>query len=317
MAGIGIFSGKGGVGKTTLVANLGAALSNVFNRNVVIFDNNIHTSHLGLHFGLYEDLPVTLKEVLKNRIPITQAVYIHPATGVRLIPAPLNGEGLFLTKEKCCSLVNQVKGNYDIVIVDCAPGLGGEVLAPMHAVDEALVVSTPDIAALTDAMKSIEILKRIKKNVLGIVLNRYRHEKYELTPQEISSTTNYNIVGIIPEDNKVPESISKGLPVVISHPNSKASIAFKKLAATLINQPYEEETFIGKLKKIFGLGAPKRIKPEIIKPLQPAKLEPVQKEVSDLTAMKAELLEELKEEVKKELMKKVRKKLEEKMHAQV
>ena len=309
---IGVFSGKGGVGKTTLVANLGAALSNGFHKNVVIFDNNIHSSHLGLHFGLYEDFPVTLRDVLKKRIPILQAIFIHPTTGMRIIPAPLDGTDLDITKEKCCALVDQVKKNYDVVILDCAPGLGKEVVVPMQSVDEAIVISTADIAAVTDAMKTIELLKKFKKNVLGMVINRYRNQKYELTPQEISSTANYNVIGLIPEDSKVPDSIAKGVPAVISHPHSKASRAFKKLAAFLINEPYKEESLLEKLKGLFNFKLPAISRREVKPVVQQQQV--MRKEVSDVVELKEVLTEDVKEELKREIMKRVRERLKERMH---
>ena len=309
---IGVFSGKGGVGKTTLVANLGAALSNGFHKNVVIFDNNIHSSHLGLHFGLYEDFPVTLRDVLKKRIPILQAIFIHPTTGIRIIPAPLDGTDLDITKEKCCALVDQVKRNYDMVILDCAPGLGKEVLVPMQSVDEAIVISTADIAAVTDAMKTIELLKKFKKNVLGMVINRYRNEKYELTPQEISSTTNYNVIGVIPEDSKVPDSISKGMPAVISYPHSKASISFRRLAAFLIGEPYKEVGLFERLKGLFNFKLPTISRREVEPVVQQQQV--MRKEVSDVVQLKEVLTEDIKEELKREIMKRVREKLKERMH---
>ncbi len=281
----------------------------------MIFDSNLHSSHLGLHFGLYENLPVTLNEVLKKRMPIMQAVYIHPTTGVRIIPAPLDGGSLDLTKGKCCSLVNQVKNNYDMVILDCAPGLGKEVLVPMQAVDEAVVISTADIAAVTDAMKTIEILKRFKKNILGMVLNRYAHQKYELTPQEITSTTGYDIIQTIPEDSKIPDSIARGLPAVVSYPYSKASKSVKQLAAFLINEPYKETNLWERFKNVLNFNRFSTSKIEV-NPVdnQVMRKESQQKEVSDLTEIKERLVEDAKEELKREIMKKVKKKLKERMY---
>ena len=308
---IGVFSGKGGVGKTTLVANISSALTNVFNRKIVVFDSNLHSSHLGLHFGLYDDLPVTLREVLKRKVSIIQAVYICPKTGVRIIPAPLNGDGLNLTKTQCCSLLNSVSNNYDITILDCAPGLGREVLVPMQSVDEALVITTPDIASVTDAIKTTELLKKFKKNVLGIVLNRYSHQKYELTPEEIASTTGYKVLSSIPEDSNVPDAISKGLPVVVSHPHSKSSIGFKQLAASLINEHYREETMLERLKNIFNFRLPAFTKREI-RPASDGQI--TRKEISDVVELKEDLTEEVKDELKREIMEKVRKRLKEKMH---
>ncbi len=307
---IGVFSGKGGVGKTTLVANLGVALTSVFHKNVVVFDSNIHTSHIGLHFGLYEDLPVTLREVVKKKIPIAQAVYIHPSTGLRIIPAPLNFDGFTLTKDKCKDLVDKVKSNYDVVLLDCAPGLGSEVMAPMYAIDEAIVVSTSDLASLVDALKTIEILKKMKKNVLGVVINRYKGQKYELTPGEVASTTGYNVLSVVSEDSRVPESISKGSPIVASYPSSSSSRSFKKLAAFLLNLPYEEESL---WTRLFGVFKQKKTQ-------QPAQLSaPLQQqymrsEAQDLTNVKDDLMKEIKAELKKEIKEKVRKRLQEKLN---
>lgn len=308
---IGIFSGKGGVGKTTLVANLGAALSITLKKNVVIFDNNIHTSHLGLHFGLYEDMPVTLREVLKRKMSITQATYIHPSTGIRIIPAPINGNGMNLTRQQCINMTNQVRKNYDLVLLDCAPGLGSEVVAPMSAIDDAIIISTPDVASLADAVKTIELLKKMKKNVLGVVINRYKNQRYQLTPQEISSTTNYNIVGIIPEDDNVQASLSMGLPVVVSNPYSSSSKAFKRLAANLVNEPYVEENVWERLKGWFNFAS----KPVQQKPQTNIRPEPIiEKEVSALKQTKKELLEDVQKQLKRELKEKVRRRLGERLN---
>ena len=87
---IGIVSGKGGVGKTTLASNLGIALSK-FGRNVTLVDCNVTTSHLGFYFGLY-DYPVTLNQVLKGEASLESATYF--SNGVKIIPASLELDDL-------------------------------------------------------------------------------------------------------------------------------------------------------------------------------------------------------------------------------
>ena len=96
MPSIGILSGKGGVGKTTLTSNLGAAMTRVFGKRVVIVDSNVRTSHLGLHLGLYEDLPLSLRDVLNNDVHPAYAIYVHPQTGIRVLPSTLGGENINL-----------------------------------------------------------------------------------------------------------------------------------------------------------------------------------------------------------------------------
>ena len=316
---IGVLSGKGGVGKTTVVANLGAALTNIFNQNVLIFDSNISTSHLGLHLGMYEDLPVTLREVLKGQESVLHAVHVHPSTGIRLLPAPLSGDGLNLTKNKCCQLVDEVKNNYDMVILDCAPGLGKEVMTQISAIDEALIITTPDLPALTDAIKTAEIVTKMGKKVAGIVLNRHSNSKYELTTKEIESTINYSIIGTVPDDKRVPESIFKGVPVVMSFPSSPASLAMKRLGATLIGVEYRGTGFLERVKQLFGKRAratappgiaEQQTSPEPAEPEPPVPEDEAQSKEAEVEDV-GKLREGLRSEIREELKRKVAKRLEE------
>ena len=235
---IGLVSGKGGVGKTTVTANLGAALTNVFKKNVVLVDMNVRSSHLGLHLGMYKDPPVTLRDVLMKKTSAIHAIYTHYFTGIRIVSAPLNGQCGSVTQSKIKNLVNQIGNSYDMVLVDCAPGLGKEAMVAMNAVDEALVVTTPDISAITDAMKALEILRKMNKNVLGIVLNRCENQSYMLTQNEVESTCNCNVISKIPEDKKIPESIARGIPAVLLYPNSPSSRSLKGLAGYLCGESY-------------------------------------------------------------------------------
>lgn len=307
---IGVLSGKGGVGKTTIVSNLAAALTNVFNKNVLIFDSNIHTSHLGLHLGMYEDLPATLREVLNRKVPILNAVYLHPQTGIRIIPAPLSGDGVNLTKDKCCKLVNEVKNNYDIVILDCAPGLGKETVTAISAIDEGIIVTTPELPAVADALKTIDIFNKLGKRVSGIVINRYRNEKYELTANEIVSTTKSNVLGLIPEDKRIPESISKGIPAVLLHPHSSASIGLKRLAANLINEDYREASFIEKLLQLFNFG---KFNSRMIAVPTEEKIVPRETEIKDINRLKEDLTKEVKTELKRRVAERLKKRLKERV----
>jgi len=247
---LGVLSGKGGVGKTTIVANLGATLTKYFNKKVMLLDGNIKASHLGLHLGLYSDLPTTLQDVLSKNVPLTYATFIHQ-TGIRLIPTPLNGEVSNISRLK--EVVKRLEDKYEAVILDCAPGLGKEVVTIIKAIDEAAVVTTPDVPAIADALKTINLLDRFKKKNLGIIVNRVKNEKYELTTEEIESTCNCKIICKIPEDRRVPESIAIGMPVTIRYPRSPASISLKKLAANLIGEIYAPESFLDKVKRFLGI----------------------------------------------------------------
>jgi hypothetical protein len=129
--------------------------------------------------------------------------------------------------------------------------LGKEVIMAIKCIDSALVVTTPDLPAVTDALKTITLLERLKKDVLGIVLNRVRNAKFELTEEEVESTCGYNVIAKIPEDSKIPESIANGVPVIMYDKNSKSSIALKKLSAHIIGEEYEAPGMFEIMRDIF------------------------------------------------------------------
>jgi septum site-determining protein MinD len=305
---IGILSGKGGVGKTTLVANLAASLTNDFKKNVIILDSNVTTSHLGLHLGLYEDLPVTLREVINRKSPLDYAIYIHPQTGIRLLPAPLNNRDMKFDLDRFQSIIGTLKKNYDIVLVDTAPGLGKEAVVATNVIDEGIIVTTPDLPSVTDALKTIDLLKRLKKNITGFVINRKKNEKYELSAEEISSNLECNLLSIIPEDNKVPISISRGIPLVIMDGNASASIAIKILAGDLVNEKYQPKGFVYSLKKMLGLTKDY----SDLKNRNQKTITQNADEKEDVDRLKDEVLQEVKAELKAAVKEKLKQKMRKK-----
>lgn len=302
---IGVLSGKGGVGKTTLVSNLGASLAKDFNKKIIVVDGNISASHLGLHLNLYEDFKFTLKDVLDGKAPVQHAIYIHPNTGLRVLTAPLKGENVKL--EKIGRVLNQLKNDYNLILVDTAPGLGREVLTVARHLDGGIIVTTPDFPAVSDALRTIKILKKIGVDILGIILNRVNEEKYELTESEVESTCEYPCALVIPEDKNVPASIAKGIPLVIEKPNSNASIAIKKLAAALMGVEYQPKNFLYRVKRFFGL-----VDMQIPKIVLPAPKKVKYKAIGKKEKMREELRKDIKEELKKELIRRLREKMAEK-----
>jgi septum site-determining protein MinD len=331
---IGILSGKGGVGKTTVVANLGSALASEFNKKALIIDSNVKTSHLGLHLGIYDGFPVTLKEVMLKKVPVMYAIFLHPTTGLRLLPAPMKGD---MDLKKMDGIINELKSAYNPIIIDCAPGLGKDVVIAAKSIDKAILVTTPDLPAVTDMLKTINLLKKLKKEMCGIILNRVRNESYELTVDEIESTCGYDVIAIIPETNKIPESIADGVPIVMDS-NCPAAIEFKKLAASLVGGRYEPVGVWGRLKNLFRVS--KKPKVKLIRELGASKeqLEREDKKLKNEKLITQEFVEEeraaikeLKEDLgkkrelkkiskraykgylEKEVMKKVKEKLKERL----
>lgn len=245
---IGIISAKGGVGKTTVTVNLGAALAKYFGKDVLILDGNVTTGNVGLHLGmLYPQF--TINDVLRNKVSILQATYIHDS-GLRIIPASLSATDCGRINLK--SKLRKIADNYHLTLLDSAPGLGKDTVAAIKASEELLIVTTPDLPSVIATMKSARLAKQLNTPIKGIVLNRVTGKNHELIKSEVERALEAPVIGIIPEDSKVSEAIADQKPIVLRNFNSLASKQFKNLSAELIGEKYEIR-FFDKIKKFFRI----------------------------------------------------------------
>ncbi len=236
---ISVLSGKGGVGKTTTVVNLATALATKFGQKVSMIDCNVTCSHLGLQVGLYHPLN-TLNDVLKGKAKIQQSLYSY-LPDLTIVPASLNLDDLEgVNMKKLTSALSKSFDDHDFVFLDTAAGFGKEATSTILASKEILFVSTPDIPAITDIIKGKDLVEKLDKKPLGIVLNRVRNKKFELDSREITALSGLPILGIIPEDIGVIESVALKSPVIMYKPSSQASIAYFKLASLLSGRTYQE-----------------------------------------------------------------------------
>jgi len=232
---IGVISGKGGVGKTTVVANLGAALAHRFKKDVTIVDCNLTASHLSLLLGMHYH-PVTLNHVLRREKHINEAIYDHPS-GMKIIPASLQLKDLIKTDiSKLNRRLKKLKGKTEIIFLDSSPGLGKEAVAAIKASDEILFVTKPDIMSVSDVIRGKEFIGKIKKEPMGIVLNMVTRGGHELTQKEVEIMTELPVIAIIPHDKNVLKSLAKKIPVVLHKPRSSASKELRKLAGFIIGE---------------------------------------------------------------------------------
>ncbi len=243
-------SGKGGAGKTTIVANLGVALAKM-GKDVTVLDANLTTPNLGLHLGvpLY---PITLHDVLKGKANIAQATYRHDS-GLKIIPAGIALKDLKgVDARDLSTAILDLLGNTEIVLIDAAAGLGREALASLEAADELLLITNPELPAVTDALKCAKLAEQLGTKVTGVVVNRKSGKPHEMSGSEIMSMLdNYELLGEIPEDIEVKKAVSRRTPVVHYNPNAVASKEIKRLAARLAGVEFLEEKTLS--QKILGL----------------------------------------------------------------
>ena len=233
---IGIVSGKGGVGKTVATINLGLALSR-FDKDVTLIDADVSASNLGLQLGLYS-FPKTLQDVLIGRSRIEEVMYDH--LGLKLIPSSISLDSIDANTRRLRTVLKNLSG---IVLIDSPPGLSSDALAVIDACNEIIVITTPEIQTMANAVKVIHIAKEKKKAILGIVINRYKEGRYELSEEEIQTMAEVHILGKIPEESSVKKSLFEKVPLINYDPYNKAAIEFNNLAALLLETKYEPPKF--------------------------------------------------------------------------
>lgn len=243
-----IASGKGGTGKTTATLNLGLALSE--HRDVTVIDGNISTPNIALHLGI-QNLPIYLNHVLQGKKKIIQSIYTHK--NLKVIPSSIFIKDIRKTNHKNIKKeVRKLKNLTDIVLLDSSAGLSDEVVSCLSASDEILILTNPDIPSVTDSLKTVKLAQELKKPVTGIIVNKTSN-KHDLSKEEIERILEHEVIGEIPEDSNIPSSIKLANPLLHSYPNSKASKAYKKLAAELTGTEYKEKNIVSKVLEFFGL----------------------------------------------------------------
>lgn len=241
-----INSGKGGVGKTTTAINLGASL-NKLGKEVIIVDANLNTPNIGLQLGA-PIVPVTLNHVLKGKADIEDAIYEH-SSGTKIVPSSLSVKELtnFNTK-KLPDIIKRLGELCDYVIVDSAAGFGNEVIAVIGASDEIIIVTNPEMPAVTDALKAVKVARGMGKIVNGVIVTRHSNASYEMPLSSIKSMLEAQIIGVVPEDKAVKEALNLRDAVCHTHPRSRVSKKYCEIARMIAGEKaLEKKGFLSKL----------------------------------------------------------------------
>ena len=209
---IGIISGKGGVGKTTIASNLSYALSK-FGQKVVAIDCNITTPHLSSYMPDFS-WRASLNDVMKGKADIFLAM--HYNNGIYIVPASPNLEDLIgVDISNLREVMQPLRAADNLVILDSAPGLGKESISVLSSCTEVLFVTVPQRPAVNDILKCIKVAEEIGVKQLGLVLNMCSKQRYNLTAEEVEEITGLNVIGNIDFDKKIIDSVLTKKPLVI------------------------------------------------------------------------------------------------------
>jgi septum site-determining protein MinD len=260
-----VTSGKGGVGKTTVTSNLGMTLAKL-GYKVALVDADFGLRNLDLLLGLENRVVFTAVEVLAGECRLEQAlVRDKRQPGLVLLPATQNRKAEMITPNHMKWLTNELKQQFDFVLVDSPAGIEMGFKNAIAGAQEALVVTTPEIAAVRDADRAIGILTASSVHPIHLILNRIRpkmvaaHEMMSL--QDVRDILAIPAIGMVPEEERIITSSNRGEPLVLDPQSSQAALAFENIAKRLNGEGVEfidllasrENGLLDKLKKLLKL----------------------------------------------------------------
>lgn len=251
-----ITSGKGGVGKTTTAANIGATLAKN-GRKTVIIDMDLGLRKLDIAIGIADKVVYNVVDVIKNRCSLSDALIKDTRFGeLYILPASQSENKLSVSPDEMKALCRELSARFDYVIIDSPAGVERGFENSVVGADSAIIVVVPEPASLRDADRIADILNDeydIRK--IKVLINRYRPSLAEggVTPKidAIISMLRVGIIGVIPEDDSVIIAAANNRPV-ISEPNSTAAKCFMNTARRIAGAdiPLEKFKNDGLLKRI-------------------------------------------------------------------
>ena len=260
-----ITSGKGGVGKTTVSANLSIALALAGHR-VCVVDADIGLRNLDVVLGLENRIVYDLVHVIEGYCRLRQAlVKDKRLEGLYLLPAAQTRDKTAVNPQQMEALIFQLKQQFDYVIVDCPAGIEQGFKNSIAGTDRAMVVTTPEMSAIRDADRIIGLLEASGQHMVqpSLILNRYRPNMVNkgnmLSQDDVQEILAIPLIGILPESEHIVTSTNKGMPIAFQ-PRTVIGEAFHRISERIqgFEVPFMDiETdggFFAKMKKFMGMG---------------------------------------------------------------
>jgi len=257
-----ITSGKGGVGKTTTTANIGAALA-MEGKKVVLLDADIGLRNLDVVLGLENRIVYDLIDVTEGTCRLKQALVRDKRfDGLYLLPAAQTRDKTAVSPKQMQDLCKELKEQFDYVLIDCPAGIEQGFKNAVAGADKAIVVTIPEVSAVRDADRIIGLLASNDLPYPQLIINRLRIDMVKrgdmMNIDDTIDILGIDLLGVVPDDESIVVSTNKGEPVVADN-DSLASKAFRNIARRLegsmvpIMDFETDNSLVDKLKRLFGI----------------------------------------------------------------
>lgn len=254
-----ITSGKGGVGKTTSTANIGAGLAKL-GKKVVLIDTDIGLRNLDVVMGLENRVVYNLVDVVEGNCRINQALIKDKRfPDMCLLPSAQTRDKTAVTPEQMKKLIEELKENFDYILLDCPAGIEQGFKNAIAGADRALIVTTPEVSAIRDADRVIGLLEANEMNRHDLIVNRLRMDMVKrgdmMNVDMVQDLLAISLIGAVPDDESIVISTNHGEPLVGK--NTLAGQAYMNICKRITGEevPFLDlesgNGFFSKLKNLF------------------------------------------------------------------
>lgn len=237
-----ITSGKGGVGKTTTTANIGAALA-LSGKKVVMIDTDIGLRNLDVIMGLENRIVYDIVDVVENKCTYTKAIIRDKRfEGLYLLPAAQTRDKSAVTTTQMKHLIHKMEEDFDYILIDCPAGIEQGFENAVAGAKKAIVVAIPEVSSVRDADRIIGLLEKHDIKDIRLVINKARPKMMEngnmLGIEDMLDILSIDLLGVVPDDEDIIIAANKG-EYVSSIVKSLAGQAYRNVASRLNGENVE------------------------------------------------------------------------------